>query len=230
MSGGTRIAVLVSGGGTNLQAFIDAIHRGPSPGTIVGVLANRQCLALERAQTAKIAGVCMPPEPSEDRADFDRRVQNQLDSWHPDLIILAGFMRILSPQFVAHFAGKMLNVHPSLLPAYKGLHTHQRVLDAGERWHGTSVHFVTAELDGGPVIAQARLEISPADDASTLSARIQALEHTLYPRVADWFCRGRLQCRNGQVIVDDTTLSEGILYASPQDLAESAGIPLPHAN
>jgi phosphoribosylglycinamide formyltransferase-1 len=141
-----------------------------------------------------------------DRAAFEQALASAIDASQPDLIILAGFMRVLSAGFVARYAGRLLNIHPSLLPAYKGLHTHQRVLAAGELQHGASVHFVTAELDGGPVVLQASVPVLPGDDVTTLAARVQAQEHLIYPQVIHWIAEQRLQWLQGLVVMDGQPL------------------------
>ena len=143
--------------------------------------------------------------------EFDRAVAEVLDQYAPGLLVLAGFMRILSPWFVQHYEGRILNIHPALLPAYPGLDTHQRVLDAGEKWHGSTVHFVTEELDGGPRILQGRLAIAPGETADGLCARVQAVEHQIYPQAADWFGQGRLEMRDGMAWLDGKPLKEPVV-------------------
>lgn len=192
-----KIAVLVSGNGSNLQALIDA----KVAGQIVGVISNKaDAFALERAQKAGIATAVIEHKHYPDRVSFDAVMHQQLLDWEVDLVILAGFMRILSPGFVQSWQGKMLNIHPSLLPHYKGMHTHQRVLNSGEVFHGCTVHFVTAELDAGPALAQSVLKVNQHDTAERLAERIHHLEHFVYPLVVDWLCQGTLQYQtNGQV-------------------------------
>ncbi|WP_111892131.1 phosphoribosylglycinamide formyltransferase [Acinetobacter sp. MB5] len=185
----TKIAVLVSGSGSNLQALIDANLSGK----IVGVLSNRpNAYALRRAQQANIATSVIEHKTFPSREAFDAAMHQQLQAWDVDLVILAGFMRILTPTFVEAWEGKMLNIHPSLLPAYKGMHTHQRVLNTGDRLHGCTVHFVTAELDAGQSLAQGVLTVPRFDDAEQLADRVHVLEHLVYPQVVEWICSGQL--------------------------------------
>jgi phosphoribosylglycinamide formyltransferase-1 len=202
-----RAAILISGSGTNLQAFIDDIAAGQLDLDIVAVCSNRSdAYGLQRAKSAGISTFCLPHTSFTDRESFDQALATQLDEYSPDLIILAGFMRILSAGFVAHYAGRILNVHPALLPAYPGLNTHQRVLDAGELWHGSTVHFVTDELDGGARILQGRLRVNPSDSRDTLASRVQALEHVIYPAAAALFASGRLVLRDGAAWLDGDLL------------------------
>ncbi len=180
-----NIAVLVSGQGSNLQALIDA----KLSGNIVGVICNKaDAYALHRAKQAGIATRVIEHKHYPDRESFDAEMHQQLRDWGVDLVVLAGFMRILSAGFVRQWQGKMLNIHPSLLPAYKGMHTHQRVLATGDVFHGCTVHFVTAELDAGPAIAQSVIRVSHRDTADSLAQRIHALEHFVYPLVVEWIC------------------------------------------
>ena len=185
-----KIAVLVSGSGSNLQALIDANLSGK----IVGVLSNRpNAYALQRAEQANIATHVIEHKNFPNREAFDAAMHQQLQEWEVDLVILAGFMRILTPRFVAAWEGKMLNIHPSLLPAYKGMHTHQRVLNTGDRLHGCTVHFVTAELDAGQCLAQGALTVNRDDNADQLATRVHVLEHLIYPQVVEWICSGQLK-------------------------------------
>ena len=155
-----RLCVLISGNGSNLQAMIDSIEAGQLQAEIVAVISNRPgVFGLERAVKAGIPAHCLDHKDFSDRNEFDAKLQSLIDSFSPDGVVLAGFMRILTPEFVEHFSGKLLNIHPSLLPKYKGLHTHQRAIDNGDKEHGVSVHFVTPELDGGPVIIQSRVPV-----------------------------------------------------------------------
>jgi phosphoribosylglycinamide formyltransferase-1 len=157
---------------------------------------------LVRAEQAGIPTACIEHGAFPDRESFDRAVIVELDRFAPDLLILAGFMRILSPAFVAHYAGRILNIHPALLPKYPGLNTHQRALDAGDEWHGSTVHFVTEELDGGPRILQGRLRIDPEETADELQTRVQAIEHKIYPEAAGLVGSGRVLFKDGQSWVD----------------------------
>jgi phosphoribosylglycinamide formyltransferase-1 len=207
-----RTAILISGSGSNLQSFIDQAASGAIDLELCIVFSNRpDAFGLARARKAGIPTECLEHGNYPDRETFDRAVAAVLDSYDPDLIILAGFMRILSPWFVQHYAGKVLNIHPALLPAYPGLDTHQRVLDAGEKWHGSTVHFVTEELDGGPRILQGRLAVDPHETADELCARVQALEHQIYPQAADWFGQGRLESRDGAAWLDGERLNEPVV-------------------
>jgi len=207
-----KTAVLVSGSGSNLQAFIDRVSRGDISLDLRVVFSNRpDAYGLVRASDAGIATACIEHGRFPEREDFDRAVAARLDEWQPELVILAGFMRILSPWFVNHYAGRVLNIHPALLPAYPGLDTHQRVLDAGERWHGSTVHFVTEELDGGPRVLQGRLAVDPNETAEALCARVQAVEHQIYPEAANWFGQGRLEFRAGAAWLDGKPLETPVI-------------------
>lgn len=206
------VAVMISGSGTNLQAILDAADAGAIPIRVHAVLSDVPgAFGLERARQAGVAAECLPAADFSDRHAFDRALGRRLEQLAPGLVVLAGFMRILSAPLVRAWAGRMLNIHPSLLPAYRGLHTHRRVLEAGERQHGTSVHFVTEELDGGPLIAQARLDIGPEDTETSLNQRIQALEHRLYPQVIGWFGAGRLRLGADGVQLDGTPLTAPVV-------------------
>ncbi|MBK5963820.1 phosphoribosylglycinamide formyltransferase [Thiocystis minor] len=188
-----KIVALISGGGSNLQALIDAQRQG-LPIRIVAVVSNRaDAPGLERARRHGIPSEILGHGDYSNRHAYDEDLKRLIDRYDPGLVILAGFMRILTPEFVTHYHGRMLNIHPSLLPKFRGLHTHQRVLDAGETRHGASVHFVTAELDGGPVILQAEVPVLPQDDSATLAARVLEQEHLIYPAVVRWFAEGRLE-------------------------------------
>lgn len=205
-----KIAVLVSGNGTNLQALIDA-HLS---GKIVGVISNKaQAYALQRAELAGIATAVISHQDFPDRENFDEALHQQLLIWEVDLVILAGFMRILTADFVHKWQGKMLNIHPSLLPAYKGVNTHQRVLNSGERLHGCTVHFVTAKLDSGQSIAQAAVQVNGHDTAQSLAERVHHLEHFIYPLVVEWFCLGQLNWNNGHVQFLNKPLTHPIQFA-----------------
>jgi len=200
------VVVLISGSGTNLQALIDAAAAG-RPFAIAAVISNRPAVAgLERASAAGIPTRVVDHTAFADRDSFDAALAEAIESFAPGLVVLAGFMRILTTGFVRRFAGRMLNIHPSLLPAFQGLDTHRRALEAGVREHGASVHFVTAELDGGPVIAQARLAVEPGDTPSSLAARVLAREHVLLPQVVSWFAEGRLRMHGHQVWFDGSAL------------------------
>ncbi|MBU2966305.1 phosphoribosylglycinamide formyltransferase [Amphritea sp. 2_MG-2023] len=202
------IVVLISGSGSNLQAIIDAIASGQVAGRIAAVLSNKaEAFGLERAKTAGIPQIIINHKDYDSREDFDLAMIEAIDTYAPDLIVLAGFMRILTAEFVRHYQGRMLNIHPSLLPKYKGLHTHQRALDAGDAQHGCTVHFVTEELDGGPLAIQAPLNIHATDNADSLQLRVHRAEHDIYPLAVEWFCADRLSLSvSGAVQLDGTTL------------------------
>ena len=205
-----RIAVLVSGNGSNLQALIDANLSGQ----IIGVLSNKaDAYALERAKQANIATAVVSHKDFPNRESFDEAMHQQLLAWQIDLVILAGFMRILTPSFVSQWQGKMLNIHPSLLPFYKGMNTHQRVLNTGDRLHGCTVHFVTAELDAGQSIAQSAIQVSLHDNVESLAQRVHELEHFIYPQVAEWLCNGQLTWTNGQAYFNKKPLERPIQFA-----------------
>jgi phosphoribosylglycinamide formyltransferase-1 len=186
----TRIVVLISGHGSNLQALIDAQQRDElGGGQIVAVLSNRaDAYGLERARNANIPAEHLSHKVFADRAAFDAALINRIDIHQPDLIVLAGFMRILTPAFVQHYAGKMVNIHPSLLPKYPGMHTHARAIEAGDSVHGASVHFVTECVDEGPIILQDRVPVLADDTAEKLQQRVHVLEHQLYPRAVRMIC------------------------------------------
>ena len=202
------IVVLISGNGTNLQAVIDAASRGELPAEIRAVISNRpQALGLERARRAGIPALVVDHTLYPDRDGFDAALQAAIDRCRPALVVLAGFMRILTPAFVRHYQGRMLNIHPSLLPAFRGLDTHRRALAAGVTEHGVSIHFVTDELDGGPVIIQKKIPILPGDNAAKLAARVQEEEHRLYPRVIRWFAQDRLKLHDNRIMFDGKPLT-----------------------
>jgi phosphoribosylglycinamide formyltransferase-1 len=208
----SRIVVLISGSGTNLQAIIDACESADYPGSVVGVVSNKNdAYGLTRAQNANIDTVSLSHKDFESRDSYDQALVAKIEQFSPDIIVLAGFMRILTPAFVQHFQGKLLNIHPSLLPKYQGLNTHQRALDAGDKEHGVSVHFVTEELDGGPVILQAKVPVFDGDTSDDLAARVHEQEHRIYPLVVKWLCQKRLSMKtegqNQYAILDDCTLS-----------------------
>jgi len=206
-------AVLISGSGTNLQAFIDQTALGNLDLELAVVLSNQSTAAgLARARKAHIRTECIRHQDYPERAQFDAALVETLDKYEPDLVILAGFMRILTATFVNHFNGRILNIHPSLLPRFPGLETHQRAIDAGAEWHGSTVHFVTRELDGGPGIIQARVPVLPGDSAAVLAARVLAVEHKIYPEAARLFVADRLQLRDGSAWLDGERLHEPLQY------------------
>lgn len=202
-----NIVVLISGTGSNLQAIIDTINAGRLQARIAGVLSNKaNAYGLVRAQQAGIATAVLSHTAYASRDDFDSAMMQAIDNWAPDVVVLAGFMRILTPAFVQHYAGRLINIHPSLLPRHKGMHTHQRALEAGDTEHGCSVHYVTAELDGGPVIAQAIVPVQPDDNETLLTERVHKSEHRIYPEVLIWMAEGRLAYRDGQPWLDGKQL------------------------
>jgi len=202
-----RVVVLISGGGTNLQALIDAQQAGELPIQLAAVISNRPGVkGLQRAADAGIPRDVLDHKAYESREHFDKALIQLIDSHKPDLIVLAGFMRILTPAFTGHYLGRMLNIHPSLLPKYQGLHTHQRAIEAGDSCHGVTVHFVTAELDGGPAVIQAKVNILAEDTADTLAQRVQAQEHIIYPLAVKWFASGDLSMKNGLSLLNGELL------------------------
>lgn len=208
------VVVLISGSGTNLAALIAAQDRWPY--RIAAVISNEPAAGgLDRARAAGITTEVLDHRAFPDRTTYDTALAAVIDRYEPGLVVLAGFMRILTPAFTAHYTGRLINIHPSLLPKYRGLHTHRRVLEAGETEHGASVHFVTAELDGGPVIIQAQVPVLSSDTPDTLAARVLAEEHRIYPLVVGWFAAGRLRLgEDGQPWVDGAALAAPLLHAS----------------
>ncbi|UTZ27319.1 phosphoribosylglycinamide formyltransferase [Vibrio campbellii] len=204
-----NIVVLISGNGSNLQAILEACEDSMPNAQVAAVFSNKaDAYGLERAKQFDVNGHFVDPKAFESREDFDAELMKQIDEYQPDVIVLAGYMRILSGAFVSHYLGKMINIHPSLLPKYPGLHTHQRAIDAGDKEHGTSVHFVTEELDGGPVVLQAKVPVFEGDDADALAARVQTQEHKIYPMVTKWLVDGRLSMTEGKVYLDGFELGE----------------------
>ncbi|MFM2622541.1 phosphoribosylglycinamide formyltransferase [Vibrio owensii] len=198
-----NIVVLISGNGSNLQAILEACEANMPNAQVAAVFSNKaDAYGLERAKQFDVNGHFVDPKAFESREDFDAELMKQIDEYQPDVIVLAGYMRILSSAFVSHYLGKMINIHPSLLPKYPGLHTHQRAIDAGDKEHGTSVHFVTEELDGGPVVLQAKVPVFEDDDADALAARVQTQEHNIYPMVTKWLVDGRLSMTEGKAYLD----------------------------
>ncbi|MDY6979748.1 MAG: phosphoribosylglycinamide formyltransferase [Pseudomonadota bacterium] len=203
------IVVLVSGSGTNLQAIIDQIHNRDVPARIVAVISNRaDAYGLKRAEQAGIATRVLSHRDYDSREAYDAALQAVIDEYRPGLIVLAGFMRILSDDFVRHYQGRMINIHPSLLPRYKGLNTHQRALEAGDTEHGCSVHYVTPELDGGPVILQAGVPIEASDSPESLAQKVHVQEHRIYPQVVEWIARKRVRLEDDSVLFDGRPISE----------------------
>jgi phosphoribosylglycinamide formyltransferase-1 len=203
------IVVLVSGNGSNLQAIIDDISQQKINAKVSAVIANQEsAYALTRAENAGIPALYIDHKSFTSREEYDAKMVSCIDEFKPNLIVLAGFMRILTPSFVEHFQGRMLNIHPSLLPKYKGLHTHQRAIDAGDKEHGASVHFVTPELDGGPVILQSKVPVFEQQDEQELADRVQQQERQMYPLVIKWFCEDRLKMINNRAVLDNQILAE----------------------
>ncbi len=204
------IVVLISGSGSNLQAIIDAAEEVSIE--IEAVVSNRaDAYGLTRAKQAGIACEVLDHTTYPERETYDRALIELIDQHQPGLVVLAGFMRILAPQFVNHYHGRLLNIHPSLLPKYRGLHTHRRVLAAGDKQHGASVHLVTEELDGGPLLLQARVPVKPEDDEDTLAARVLKQEHIIYPTVIRWFAEGRLKTGGEEILLDGQPMTGPVI-------------------
>ncbi len=202
------IVVLISGSGSNLQALIDACSSGFIPGKISAVIANKaNAYGLVRANEAGISTQVLSHKHHNSREAYDNALIDAIDQHQPDLVVLAGFMRILTPAFVQHYQGRLLNIHPSLLPKYQGLNTHQRAIDAADTEHGCSVHFVTEQLDGGPVILQAKVPVFSDDDCQSLAERVHEQEHRIYPLVVRWFCQNRLQQHADKASLDGNVLA-----------------------
>lgn len=220
MSGPLPVVVLVSGRGSNLRAIDARIAAGELPARILAVLSDREdAAALAWAAERGLATGAVPQRQYADRAAFDAALGNVIAGYAPALVVLAGFMRILGGHVVERFAGRMLNIHPSLLPKYPGLHTHRRVLEAGDAEHGASVHFVTTELDGGPVVLQARVPVLPGDDEAMLAQRVLVQEHRIYPLAIRWFAEGRLRVDGGVVRFDGRPLAAPLLVNGTADVA-----------
>ena len=200
-----NIVILISGRGSNMEAVVRAAQAERWPARIAAIISNRaDAPGLVFAAEHGIETAIVANKDYASRADFDAALQTLIDSFAPDLVVLAGFMRILTEQFVAHYAGRMLNIHPSLLPLFPGLATHAQALAAGVKQHGATVHFVTAELDHGPMVVQAAVPVLPDDTVETLSARVLLQEHVIYPRAIRWFVEGRVTMAQGEVHVDHT--------------------------
>jgi len=208
------IVILISGRGSNLQSIIDAVANDKLPVEIRAVISNRPAAAgLQRATQAGIPTAVIDHALYKDRAAFDQALLECIEHFQPGLIVLAGFMRILTAGFVHHYQGRMLNIHPSLLPDFPGLNTHQRVLESGCKQHGASIHFVTEAVDGGPVVLQARVPVQPQDTVTTLTARVLEQEHRLYPLAIRWFAEQRLRLDGaGHAVFDGKILTEPVIY------------------
>ncbi len=200
MSAMKNIVILISGRGSNMEAVVRAAEAEQWPARIAAVISNRaDAGGLDFAAARGIPTAVVPNKDYPTREAFDAALQAVIDGYAPDLVVLAGFMRILTPAFVEHYAGRMLNIHPSLLPLYPGLHTHEAAIAAGDAEHGATVHFVTAELDHGPMVDQARVPLLPGDTPQTLAARVLTQEHVLYPRAVRWFIEDKLTVEDGRV-------------------------------
>ena len=209
-----RVVVLISGRGSNLSAILEAAAAPDYPAAVVAVIANKaDAPGLQLAAAAGVATEIVPSQGVTDRTVYDQSLRDAIDRYAPDLIVLAGFMRILTADFVNHYAGRMINIHPSLLPSFTGLHTHQRALDAGVHLHGCTVHFVTAELDHGPMIAQAAIPVWPDDTVASLAARVLTEEHRVYPAAVRWFAEGRLKVVGQRVLLDGALANDVGLIA-----------------
>ena len=210
------IAILISGRGTNMRVIAERATAGSLPVDVRVVVSDKSSAeGLQTAAAMKITTRVLEARQFADRPSYDRALIGLLAQYQPKLIVLAGFMRILTPQFIEAFAGRILNVHPSLLPKYPGLHTHRRALEAGEAVHGVSVHFVTEQLDGGPVVLQAEVPVLPGDTEKTLSARVQQGEHRIYPQAIDWFARGRLLLKEDRAWLDGQPLDAPLREPAP---------------
>lgn len=214
----SRIVMVISGGGSNLQAIIDGCANKDIPGKISGVISNNSdAYGLIRAENAGITTAVLDHREYESRSSYDQSLATLIHSFSPDLILLAGFMRILTPEFVAQFKGKLLNIHPSLLPKYPGLHTHRRALENHDSEHGATVHYVTEELDGGPIIIQGAIPIESGDDESSLASRVQTqIEHHIYPIAAAWYLNGRIKLLENGVEYNSKLLSKSGYQYSQQ--------------
>lgn len=198
------LVVLISGSGSNLQAIINAVNKKEIDATIAAVISNKPAVkGLERAARANIKPIVIDNTGFSDRKAFDTALINQVNELEPDLVVLAGFMRILSDDFINQYKNRILNIHPSLLPEFKGLNTHRRVIEAGKSIHGASVHFVSNELDSGPVVIQAEVSVLTDDNETSLAERVLEQEHIIYPTAIKWFFEGRLALINNQVHLDN---------------------------
>jgi phosphoribosylglycinamide formyltransferase-1 len=214
-----RVVVLVSGRGSNLRAIAREAAAGRLRIALAAVLSDREDAAgLDWPASAGLHCEVLSPRVFPDRESYDRALAERVEHFRPGLIVLAGFMRILSPAFVDRFEGRMLNIHPSLLPRHRGLHTHRRVLEAGEAVHGASVHFVTRELDGGPVVIQARLAVRDEEDEKALATRVLAQEHRIYPLAIGWFAAGRLEYIDGAGWLDGRRLERPVVVEEGDEL------------
>jgi len=206
------LVILISGRGSNMEALLEA----RLPAQVAAVISNNaQARGIATAQARGIATAIVDHRAFPDRGAFDAALAAEIDRHRPDLVVLAGFMRILSPSFIEHYRGRLINIHPSLLPAFTGLHTHRRALAAGVRVHGCTVHFVAAEVDSGPIIAQAAVPVLPGDNEERLAARVLAQEHRIYPQAVRWFCQGRLRLAPDGTVTVDAARETGEALVSP---------------
>ncbi|MCM2971592.1 phosphoribosylglycinamide formyltransferase [Larsenimonas suaedae] len=222
-----RIVVLISGSGSNLQALLDAMEHDELGGNVVAVISNKpDAYGLERAKEADVLTEVVEPSKfrhfhdERDRELYDAELIRVIDHHQPDLVVLAGFMRILTKSFVLRYHGRLMNIHPSLLPAYKGLDTHARLLADSGTEHGASVHFVTEELDGGPIIVQAAVHVLPDDTKDTLAERVLSREHLIYPMAVRWFLDGRLQLNDSGLTLDGHALPASGLRLAADDVTD----------
>jgi len=208
------IVVLISGRGSNMRALVESSRDAKMGYQVVAVLSDKPAAAgLAVAHELGVAARSVAPSKTAGASQYDRELAAAIDEWSPALIVLAGFMRILSAEFVTRYSGRILNIHPSLLPLFPGLHTHRRALEAGDTQHGATVHFVTEQLDGGPPIIQARVNVEPHDGEESLAKRVQAQEHLIYPLAVHWYCTGRLRFAQGQAWLDGAALSSPVQYS-----------------
>ena len=202
-----KIVVLISGSGSNLQSILDGCSSGDIDGRVAAVISNKpDAFGLQRARKYGADAICINHKDFDGREPFDAKLAETIDQYAPDLVVLAGFMRILTEGFVQHYSGRMINIHPSLLPKYTGLNTHHRAIDAGEKWAGATVHYVTPVLDGGPLIAQVKVPVMKGDEAKDLAKRVLSVEHLLYPTVVQWICEDRLTLAEDLPILDGKPL------------------------
>jgi phosphoribosylglycinamide formyltransferase 1 len=216
------IVVLISGRGSNMRALIESSRREDAAFCVSQVFSDQAAAAgLATARDLGVGAQAVAYAKGTERSAYDARLAAAIDAHSPALVVLAGFMRILSAPFIERYAGRILNIHPSLLPQYAGLHTHRRVLEAGDAQHGATVHFVTAELDGGPRIIQAQVAVEPDDTEATLSGRVVAQEHRIFPLAVNWYCQGRLRCEADKAWLDGRPLNEPVQYAPAEPMSTS---------
>ncbi|MCK4742423.1 MAG: phosphoribosylglycinamide formyltransferase [Sulfuriflexus sp.] len=214
-----QVVILISGSGSNLQAIINASNENDCPFNIRAVISNRPDVkGLQRANAAGIETLVIDHKQFDGREAFDQELMNRIDSYQPSLVVLAGFMRILTSQFVEHYSGQLLNIHPALLPDFPGLNTHERALESGVEQHGASVHFVTTEVDGGPIVLQSSVPVKTDDTAETLANKVLEQEHIIYPLVIKWYAESRLVLENNKPLFDEKELpATGLQYAEVQE-------------